>query len=167
MSYLSWKRIKPRFDSWVGNLPWTRDRLPTPVFLGFPCGSAGKESPCNVGDLGLIPGLGQSSGEGNGCPLHYSGLENSKDCVIHGVAKSQTGLIDLHFYSQVCVYRKKHSIQRFLSFNPGTHCRGIETYFPQTRGDYCIQLFNTFFKRENVFSVYPHISHFHCFHFYV
>ena len=115
----------------------------------------------------MIPGLGRSSGEGNGCPLQYSGLENSKDCIIHGVAKSQTGLIDLHFYSQVCVYRKKHSIQRFLSFNPGTHCRGIETYSPQTRGDYCIQLFNTFFKRENVFSVYPHISHFHCFHFYV
>ena len=56
--------------------PGTRDRLPTPVFLGFPCGSAGKESVCNVGDLGLIPGLGRSPGEGKGCPLQYSGLEN-------------------------------------------------------------------------------------------
>ena len=37
-------------------IPWRRDRLPTPVFLGFPCGSAGKESSCNAGDLGLIPG---------------------------------------------------------------------------------------------------------------
>ena len=43
---------EPRFNSWVGKIPWRRDRLPTPVFLGFPCGSAGKESACNVGDLG-------------------------------------------------------------------------------------------------------------------
>ena len=47
---------RPRFDSWVGKICWRRDRLPTPVFLGFPCGSAGKESACNVGDLGSIPG---------------------------------------------------------------------------------------------------------------
>ena len=49
----------------VGNIHWRRDRLPTPVFMGFPGGSAGKESTCNVGDLGLIPGLGISPGEGN------------------------------------------------------------------------------------------------------
>ena len=53
--------------------------LPTPVFLGFPCGSAGQESACNVGDLGLIPGLGRSPGEGKGYPLQYSSLENSMD----------------------------------------------------------------------------------------
>ena len=52
-----------------------RNRLPTPVFLGFPGGSAGKESVCNVGLLGSIPGLGRSAGEGNGYPLQYSGLE--------------------------------------------------------------------------------------------
>ena len=52
---------------------WRRDRLPTPVFSGFPGGSAGKESACNVGDLGLIPGLGKSPGEGNGGPVQYSG----------------------------------------------------------------------------------------------
>ena len=46
----------PQFDSWVGKIPWRRDRLPTPVFLGFPGGSAGKESACNVGDLGSTPG---------------------------------------------------------------------------------------------------------------
>ena len=63
---------------------------PTPVFLGFPCGSAGKESTCNARDLGLIPGLGRSPGEGKGYPLQYSGLENSMDCVIHEVTKSQT-----------------------------------------------------------------------------
>ena len=55
--------------------PQRRDRLPTPVFLGFPCGSAGKESACNVGDLGSIPGLGRSPGEGKGYPLQYPDLE--------------------------------------------------------------------------------------------
>ena len=50
----------------------------------FPDSSVGKESACNVGDLGLIPGLGRSPGEGKGCPLQYSGLENSMDCIIHG-----------------------------------------------------------------------------------
>ena len=56
----------------------------------FPCGSAGKESACNAGDLGSIPGLGRSSGEGNGYPLQYSGLENSMYCIVLGVAKSWT-----------------------------------------------------------------------------
>ena len=76
---------------------WRRDRLPTPVFLGYPGGSAGKESTCNTGDLGSIPGLGRSYGEGKGYSIQYSGLENSMDCIVHGVAKSQTGLSDFHF----------------------------------------------------------------------
>jgi len=67
---------------------WRRDRLPTLVFLGFPGGSAGTESACNVGDLGLIPGWGRCPGEGEGYPLQYSGLENSIDCIVQGVAKS-------------------------------------------------------------------------------
>ena len=54
--------------------------LPTPVSLGYPCGSAGKESACNAGNLGSIPGLGSSPGEGKGYPLQYSGLDNSMDC---------------------------------------------------------------------------------------
>ena len=70
---------RPQFDSWVGKIPWRRDVLPTPVFLGFPCGSAGKESACKAGDLGSIPGLGRSPGEGKGYPLQFSGLENSMD----------------------------------------------------------------------------------------
>ena len=57
---------------------------------GFPFGSAGKESACNEGDLGLIPGLESSPGEGKGYPLQYSGLENSMDCIVHGVTKGQT-----------------------------------------------------------------------------
>ena len=76
---------------------WMNDRLPTPVFLSFPCGSAGKESACNVGDLGLVPGLGRSPGEGNGCPFQYSGLENSMDCIVHGVPKSWTQMSNFHF----------------------------------------------------------------------
>ena len=58
--------------------------------MGFPSGSSGKESACNAGDLGLIPGLGRSPGEGNGYPLQYSDLKNSMDSLVHGVAKSWT-----------------------------------------------------------------------------
>ena len=58
----------------VGKIPSRRDRLPTPVVLGFTCGSAGKESACNVGGLGLSPGLGRTPGEGKGYSLQYSGL---------------------------------------------------------------------------------------------
>ena len=58
------------------------------MFLGFPCGSAGKESACNAGDLASIPGLGRSPREGKGYPLQYSGLENSMDCIVYGVAES-------------------------------------------------------------------------------
>ena len=59
---------------------------------GFPGSSAGKESACNVGDLGLIPGLGRPPGEGNDYLLQFSGLENSMDCIVQGVTKSQTRL---------------------------------------------------------------------------
>ena len=52
----------------------------------LPCGSAGKESALNAGDLGSIPGLGRSPGEGKDYLLQYSGLENSIDCIVHGVA---------------------------------------------------------------------------------
>ena len=61
-------------------------------------GSAGKDSTGNVGYLGLIPGSGRSPGEGKGSPLQYSGLENSMDCVVHGVAKNRTRLSDVHFH---------------------------------------------------------------------
>ena len=62
-------------------------------------GSAGKESTCNVGDLGLIPELGRSPGEGKGYPLQYSDLENSMHCIVHGVAKNWTRLCNFHFTS--------------------------------------------------------------------
>ena len=82
---------------------WRRVRLPTPVFLGFLGGSAGKESACNAGDLGSIPGFRRSPGEGKGHPLQYSGLENSMDCIVHEVAKSQTPLSDFHFQDEACM----------------------------------------------------------------
>ena len=74
-----------------------------PVFLDFPCGSTGKEFACNVGDLGSIPGLGRSPGEGNSCLLQYSGLDNSMDCIVHGVAKSRTRLSNFDFLSFLSV----------------------------------------------------------------
>ena len=58
--------------------------------MGFPYGSVGKESTCNMGDLGSVPGFGRYPGERKGYPLQYSDLENSMDCIVHGVAKSQT-----------------------------------------------------------------------------
>ena len=58
------------------------------MFLGFPCVSAGKEPARNAGDVGSIPGLGRSPGEGNSYPPQYSGLENSMDCIVHRVTKN-------------------------------------------------------------------------------
>ena len=58
--------------------------------MGFPCGSASKESACNAGDLGLIPGLGRSPGLEKGYPLQYSGPENSVGCIVHGVTELDT-----------------------------------------------------------------------------
>ena len=78
-----------RFDSWVGKIHWRRDRIPTLVFLGFPCGSGGKEAACNEGHLGSTPGLGRSPGEEEGYTLQYSAWRIPWT-VVHGVAKSQT-----------------------------------------------------------------------------
>ena len=57
------------------------------IFVGFPDSSVGKVSTFSVGHLGLIPGLERSPGEGKGYPFQYSGLENSMDCIVHGVAE--------------------------------------------------------------------------------
>ena len=86
---------RPWFHSWVRNIPWRRDRLPSPVFMGFPGGLDGKESTSNAGNLGSIPWLGRSPGGGHGNPLQYPCLENSMDrgawrAIVHGVTKSRT-----------------------------------------------------------------------------
>ena len=74
-------------------VPWSwANHITVYSEVGFPCGSAGKESTCNVGNLISIPGLGRSPGEGNSYPLHDSGLKNSMDSIVHGVAKSRTRL---------------------------------------------------------------------------
>ena len=71
-----------------------------------------KKSACSAEDLGSIPGLGKSPGEGKGRPLQYSGLENSMDCIVHGVAKSQKQLSDFHFVSE----------QSFQFYLPALRC---------------------------------------------
>ena len=71
---------------------------------GFPCGSNSKESACSAEDLGSIPELERSPGEGNSYPFQYSGLENPIDrgawgATVHRVAKNQTQLSDFHFHA--------------------------------------------------------------------
>ena len=91
-------RVFPPEDCHGGGLekiPWRRDRLPTPEFLGFPCGSAGKESTCSMGDLGLIPGLGRSPGGGHATYSSILAWRIPMDrgagwATVHGVTKSWT-----------------------------------------------------------------------------
>ena len=79
--------------------------------MGFPGGSAGKESTCNMGDLGSIPG------EGKGYPLQYSGLENSMDCIVHGVAESDTTEELSLFQSQRSLYVMRFSKDLFSLYS--------------------------------------------------
>ena len=79
-------------------------------------GSSGKESTCNVGDLGSIPELGRYPGERKGCLLQHSGLENSMDCTVHGVVKSQTQLSDSHFLSFSWPVSLSCNLYLFLSY---------------------------------------------------
>ena len=90
------QRRRPQFDSWVSKSCWRRDKLPTPIFLGFPGGSAGKEPPATWETW--VQSLNWEDPLENGYPLQYSGLENSMDCIVPGVAKSQTQLSNCHLY---------------------------------------------------------------------
>ena len=106
---------------------------------GFPDSLVGKESACNAGDLGSIPGLGRSSGEGIGYLLQYSGLENSMDCIVHGVAKNWTRLSDFHFQSMcVCVYIYIHT-HTYMYNNIHTHIC-IITYIDETKETLFVEL---------------------------
>ena len=91
-TYLFLKKRHP-----CGSVGISKSRTRLSNWTELNCGSADKEYACNAGDLGSIPGLGRSPGEGKDYPLQYSGLENSMDCIVHGVAKSQTQLSDFHF----------------------------------------------------------------------
>ena len=80
----------------------------------FPGGSDGKETACDAGDLGSIPGLGRFHGEGKGYSLQYFGLENCRDCIIHGVSKTETQLRDFHSLPQG-KFGKANSIFQIIS----------------------------------------------------
>ena len=91
-----------------------------PAFEGFPGSSVGKESACNAGDPSSIPGLGRSIGEGIGYPLQYSGLENSMDCIVHGVAESDmTEWLSLSLPLSACdpIFTSRLSAQAYVSRN--------------------------------------------------
>ena len=89
----------------------------------FPCGSAGTEFTCSAGDLGLIPGLGRSPGEGKGYPLQCSGLENS---MVRGVTKSQTRLSNFHsLYWESTMHRLcSEEFKNRVQFNPQKNSKG-------------------------------------------
>ena len=82
-------------------------------------GNLCKESACNAGDLGSILRLGRSPGEGKGYPLQYSGLENSMNCIVHGVTKSQTQLSNFHF--PVFFPGKSHGQRNLAGYSPSGH----------------------------------------------
>ena len=103
--------------------------------MGFPCGSAGKESASNVGDLGSMPGLGRSPGEGKGYPLQYSGLENSIDCIAHGLAKSWTQLSNLHFHMGLWIFSMLCQSLKLLF---GLFSLGMDQSLKRSLGKVCV-----------------------------
>ena len=120
----------------VQRVPKSQTRLT--LSLCFPCGSACKESAYNAGDLGSIPQLGRSPGEGKGYPLQYSGLENSMGCVVHGISKSWTWLSDFHFQAEIardqqgCIVDQRiwlsNSWEVVLRSLLGSSCKSLSPY---------------------------------------
>ena len=96
-----------------------KESLKNRVALTVNRGSAGKESACNVGNLGSVPGLGRSPGEGKGYQLQYSGLENSTDCLVYGVTKSWIQLSNLHFHC--------HSQQKSPKCSACVHAKSLQS----------------------------------------
>ena len=126
-------------------MPWRRDRLPTSAFLSFPCGSAGKESACKVGDLGVILGLGRVPEKWNGYSLQCSCLENPMNrgvwqAIVHGVTKSRTQPSDSPFVPTLAqLWSCVHSLKELVwgSLTPGclrafttTYCLKIALKLP-------------------------------------
>ena len=126
------------FSPWNGRLSCIDSNVPSflnfSLEAGFPCGSAGKESACNSGDLGSIPRLGRYPGEGKGYPLRYSGLGNSMDWIVHRVTKSWTGLSDFHF--QFTSFEGEKN----LSSNSVLLCNTDILNFPICRMDFTLPL---------------------------
>ena len=116
-------------EAWVRSLGWEDPlekgmathssilawRISWIVYKGFPCGSDGKEMTCNVGGLGSIPGLGRSPGKGKGYALQYTRLENSMNCIVHRIAKSQTQLRDFYLHLQEFFSSVQFSSVQFIS----------------------------------------------------
>ena len=129
MGFLQCRR--PQFDSWVGKIPWRRDSLPIPVFLGFPCSSAGKESACNAGD-GSIPGLGRSLGEGKGSSV----LAWRIPWTIQSMGLQRVG----HHWSTFTLFlSKRHYI--WLIFQPRNQARFSSVQFSSVQSSSRIWLF--------------------------
>jgi len=134
----------PWFDSWVGKSSCRRDRLPTAVFLGFPCGSAGKESTCNAGDLVWEDPLEK------GMATHSSILENSTDCIVRGVAKSRTRLSDFYFHFSLWYFM---CFQRTLCFP----CPHLSCYIVKVYGQ-LLPLNNRLHRQRHVYHVHNCIT---------
>ena len=117
------------------------------VFLGFPRGSASKESTCNVGDLGSIPWVGRSAGEGKGYPLKYSVLENSMDCIVHGVAKSWTQLSNCHntILNAALMHNRGLFSHKYPSFLLGHRQGAYFQQYLQTDWDFVMINLKTYF----------------------
>ena len=117
--------LRPGINSWVGKIPLRRDRPPTPVILGFPRDSEGKEPTCNAGDLGSIPGLGISY------KVQYSCQENSMErgawqATVHGITRSWTWL--RHFFKAQHSENEDHGI-RFHHFMGNRWGNSVRLYF--------------------------------------
>ena len=132
--------------------------------LRLPCGSAGKECTCIVGDLGSIPGLERSLGEWKGYPLQYSGPENSMDCIIHWVPKSRTWLSEFHFHwrrwskkvdlsshlklpktleQNMCQWISRHYIRQWSARNQRLRNTQDDPYHPHR----CLSLLSVWYSR--------------------
>ena len=113
------------------NLEFKKLNIQTPYDSGFLGDSAGQEYTCNAGDLGLICGLGRSPGEGKGFSLQYSGLENSMDCIVYGITKSQTQRSNFHNI-HICTYIHAHTYTYthiYFMYCTFKKCRGnIQTH---------------------------------------
>ena len=122
---IPWTEEPGRLQSMGMQRVWHNGANNTSYFnQGFPGGSAGKESICNAGNLGSIPGLGGSPREGNSYPVQYSGMENSMDCIIHGATNSWTTQMvntEIEIDYTLCSQGWRSSIQSAKT-RPGADC---------------------------------------------